>query len=340
MMVPLYNNAPPTSASSSTGLIFDKFFGAWDLAFLEASLAEVTAPNSHIQKFGTSAKLDWIKRLCQRTATPELRALLAEAIARQKTLIEALGGEVWYAVATSRFVTGTGIANPLENGFAFHHTLGVPYLTASGVKGATRNYALEWHAPYPHNDLEAWKKDINRLLGSPDVGVGAVILFDMLPVAPPKLVPEIMTPHYGDWYQTGAAPGDWMSPVPIPFLAVEAGAVFQFGVAPRVLGDPVWPATKATLIKFLTGTLEITGLGAKTAVGYGRFTFAQGNYWRGDTLAAGTKLFWPAASENGEHVVTLENVVLTPDIEIPVQLQNGEQDSPHISSLAELKHIT
>jgi CRISPR/Cas system CMR subunit Cmr6 (Cas7 group RAMP superfamily) len=45
--------------------------------------------------------------------------------------------------------------------------------------------------------------------------------------APPELVPEVMTPHYGDWYATSGAaiaenaPGDWMSPTPIPFLAVE-----------------------------------------------------------------------------------------------------------------------
>ena len=36
-----------------------------------------------------------------------------------------------------------------------------------------------------------------------------------------------------DYYGNGDVPGDWLSPVPIPFLAVAAGTTFQFAIAPR-----------------------------------------------------------------------------------------------------------
>lgn len=255
MNVPLYRRGPGRNWNGLTsldtanlGLVFDKFFDGWNGAFEDYDSKE--------------AKSLWVKRVARDRPAP----LLADAVARQKALAEKLGGAVWYAVATSRFVTGTGIANPLENGFAFHHTLGVPYLTASGLKGAARNYWTEWHDPKPND-----RSEIDRFFEGEGKSVGSVIFFDMLPIAPVTLVPEVMTPHYGDWYQKGEAPGDWMSPTPIPFIAVEAGAVFQVAAAPRVSGDPNRQANREKLRSLLETTLDVTGLGAKTAVGYGRF---------------------------------------------------------------------
>ena len=42
-----------------------------------------------------------------------------------------------------RFVTGTGRSHSVENGFAWHPTLGTPYLSGSSVKGMIRARAQE-----------------------------------------------------------------------------------------------------------------------------------------------------------------------------------------------------
>jgi CRISPR type III-B/RAMP module RAMP protein Cmr6 len=168
----------------------------------------------------------------------------------------------------------SGIANPLENGFAFHHSLGVPYLAATGLKGALRAYWEQWHS------AEGKEQFTGRLFGKN--GVAGVAFFDMLPTTPPTLGPEVMTPHYGDWYAASGAdiaanaPGDWMSPIPIPFLAVETGATFQIAVAPRTAGDPDWPRHLQCMRDVLGDALSVVGLGAKTAVGYGRFKLSDG----------------------------------------------------------------
>ena len=358
MNVPLYRcglgrnwNGLTALPAANLGLVFDKFFDGWNGAFDEYASKE--------------AKSLWVKRIAGARPAP----LLADAIKRQQALVTKLGGAVWYAVAVSRFVTGTGIANPLENGFAFHHTLGVPYLTASGLKGGARNYWTEWHDPKPND-----RDEIDRLLGSAKGGVGSIILFDMLPIAPVALVPEVMTPHYADWYQNGEAPGDWMSPTPIPFIAVEAGAVFQIAAAPRVFGDPNWTATNRDRLKeILENALDITGLGAKTSVGYGRFPLfdtaadakaaadvivaalraewtpppaghrsdappvTSPTYKSGDTLPAGTTVNWNADGDVFE-VKTRAAVTLAPKMKVPVAYEGLDDEAP-ISQIVELKHI-
>jgi CRISPR type III-B/RAMP module RAMP protein Cmr6 len=89
-----------------------------------------------------------------------------------------------------------------------------------------------------------------------------------IPIGPVKLEVDVMTPHYADYYGSGDVPGDWLSPVPIPFLAVAAGTAFQFGIVPRTTDGKEHLETVA---EWLTNALQWLGAGAKTAVGYGRF---------------------------------------------------------------------
>lgn len=63
-------------------------------------------------------------------------------------------------------------------------------------------------------------------------------------------------------------PGDWHSPVPVSFLAVEK-AVMQFGVMPRI-GADVTDDELEQISNVITMALEYLGIGAKTATGYGR----------------------------------------------------------------------
>jgi hypothetical protein len=113
--------------------------------------------------------------------------------------------------------------------------------------------------------------DIDRVFGpEPKAGLhaGSVIFLDALPVEPVALDADVMTPHYGPWYQKGDPPGDWHSPTPIPFLTVAPGQTFQFALLPRTPADKADCETTATLLK---DALQTLGAGAKTAVGYGQF---------------------------------------------------------------------
>ncbi|HHX86956.1 MAG TPA: type III-B CRISPR module RAMP protein Cmr6, partial [Firmicutes bacterium] len=136
-----------------------------------------------------------------------------------------------------RFTTGLGLNNPVENGMAWHHNLGVPYLPGSSVKGLVRSWVEQW---LDHSSQD----EINRIFGprgtrdneEPIKGVGSIIFFDALPVTPVRLAADVMTPHYQKYYSGSEPPGDWQDPNPIPFLTVDEGQAFLFAVAPRKRG--------------------------------------------------------------------------------------------------------
>jgi len=98
-----------------------------------------------------------------------------------------------------------------------------------------------------------------------------VVFLESLPLTPVRLEADVMTPHYAPYYKdikSVKPPADWYDPVPIPFLTVAPGQRFLFAVLPRRLSSQahVEDARRA-----LAEALANLGVGAKTAVGYGRF---------------------------------------------------------------------
>lgn len=98
---------------------------------------------------------------------------------------------------------------------------------------------------------------------------GRVVFFDAVPVEPPRLVVDVMNPHYGPYYQEKGKrtpPADYHSPVPVYFLAVESGSRFAFAVA----------AKEVSLARLACGWLKealgMMGAGGKTSAGYGYFS--------------------------------------------------------------------
>lgn len=257
MVLPLYagHGVPKRySRGFNTGLWYDKFFGFWNTDW----------------SVGEDEKKRWIQEVC--TIPVGDKALLDEAILRLTRLVLALVGEYRCFSTDWRFVTGLGRPHPVENGFAWHHTLGVPFLPGSSVKGIVRTWAEKWVDP-PVSD------DVLRIFGPDgevrDKHVGSVIFFDALPVKPVKLEADVMTPHYLDYYQQERPekpPGDWYDPVPIPLLTVAPGQTFIFAVAPRRSADEQSRADCRLAMEWLTDALAVIGAGSKTAVGYGRFT--------------------------------------------------------------------
>jgi len=75
---------------------------------------------------------------------PEIGKVLDALRARQKFLLKSHAqGLRIEAIAFSPFATGLGNEHPVENGFAFLSPYGLPYLSASGVKGVLRRAAEE-----------------------------------------------------------------------------------------------------------------------------------------------------------------------------------------------------
>ncbi len=240
-------NSANLFASGNHGLLWNKFFDGWGQDFNEPA--------------GGPAKQAWIKKF---TGSAGDEDALKKAGERMQALTKALGGNCQAYTTIAPFVTGLGLEHPVENGFAWHHTLGVPCLPASSVKGLVRAWAENW--------LEC-KAEVARIFGGPGdaEGVGSVIVFDALPTGPVTLMAEVLTPHDGGWRQGNApAPSDWHSPTPIPFLVVAPGARFCFAAAPRP-GAKSGREDAELFMGWLKEALDWIGAGAKTAVGFGRF---------------------------------------------------------------------
>lgn len=270
--------------NGNAGLWYDKFCNSWE--------------NAKFQKE------KWIKAVTNRHCG-DSNELKRERDRRWEMVVELKGQNLCLKTA-SPFVTGLGREHPVENGFLWHHTLGVPYLPGSSIKGMVRAWIEQWA-----NEKD--EEEINRIFGprqkqpTEQPQVGEVVFLDAIPLYPVRLKADIMTPHYGEYYQNKErpkAPGDWISPVPIPFLAVKEDTTFHFAVVPRrqppfeTPGEsgrsPELPVGSTEgggycaaadkearkVCRWLKDALKWIGAGAKTAVGYGRMSVDDSNQER------------------------------------------------------------
>lgn len=265
--LPLYRGAARPNAlppGAHAGLWYDKFCN--------------TSPALTGKKPGRRAKRDnsqdtwksrWIKQFNNKPVGD--REQLQESSRRREQLIKAQGGRCIQLDTRARFITGMGRAHPMENGFAWHPTLGVPFLPGSSLKGLVRAWATSW-ADAPDELLQ--------IFGTP-ARAGSVVFLDALPTTPTRLQADIMTPHVSPWYQASPgeltpakAPADWHAPTPIPFLTVAAGQTFQFALLPATTLSSSRAADKVLeqTLSWLKLALNWLGAGAKTSAGYGRFS--------------------------------------------------------------------
>lgn len=232
-----------------------------------------------------TAKQSWIDSAARHSFDASLQGLLKAHAHRRIALVRACGGNLVELETCWHFVTGLGLPHPVENGFAWHPTLGLPYLPATGVKGLLAAWlqTLEQDVDQAQEDRDEAARRRRGWCGEQD-DAGSLIFFDAVPTEPPALAADVMTPHMGRWYAEGTGisqpdhepqnvPADWHSPVPVPFLVVKE-ATFLFGIAPRPGAE--WgerePRNEVNAaLRALAKALVLLGAGAKTAVGYGRF---------------------------------------------------------------------
>lgn len=253
-----------TPPNGHAGLWYEKYCNKW-----HGDLGEPPPPPNGLKwslkaTKKTSPKVDWVNTV---TGTgylsPQGKDLLAEHHTRLEALCNGSNALQLHFKTTSRLVIGIGQDHPIENGFLWHSTLGVPYIPGNSIKGMLRNWMLAWEG---RAVATSWFESVA------EKGVGELIFLDALPLDVPKLEADVITPHYGPYYRdpTGdTPPADWHSPVPTPFLTVAAGTKFAVRVIQR--------RTKAgaefdleTIRQPLTDAFDFLGIGAKTAVGYGR----------------------------------------------------------------------
>lgn len=283
MSFPFYkDSARVADGLASRQTLPQAHLGLWFTRFYDG----FTAPAWDID---TDSKRGFIDRTVQLSTQQDGagRVRIKALAERQQKLCEALGGRCCTLTAEGPLVTGTGLSHPVENGFTFHPTTGMPYLPASGVKGLLRAWVEVW-ADLPDAErrdrVALWFGAVEGQDEQDAHSAGALIFFDALPTAPVALRCDILTPHMGKWYERGdeltahnyasTAPGDWHSPVPSSFLVADRGAAFVFGIAPRCTGDAGHDARARAAVpqalQALQQALEWIGAGAKTAGGYGR----------------------------------------------------------------------
>ena len=171
------------------------------------------------------------------------------------------------AQVTGRMAVGLGAESVLETAVALHRTYGVPYIPGSALKGLAAAYTRSFL------DQEKWGPETaayRTLFGSTEAA-GYVTFYDGLFVpdsgagehgAP--LMPDVITVHHADYYQGKAAPAEWDSPNPVPFLT--ATGTYLLALA----GPLAWVEHTFALLE---KALAEMGVGAKTSSGYGRMRF-------------------------------------------------------------------
>jgi CRISPR-associated protein Cmr6 len=204
-----------------------------------------------------------------------------------------------------RMALGLGNGSAYNNGFTFHPVYGIPYIPGQALKGIVRSYIIREF--FNKKESKAEQDPVFcYLFGCSEKGydktarAGKLNFLDAFPTNEFKLVPDIMNPHYSEYYgdQTGSkAPVDSEKLIPIFFLSLkDAQFNFVFYIKAKydnTLRDLEFKIDKETsayqnypdnlnlfntakkpsdlVSEILKDALIYQGIGAKTAVGYGRF---------------------------------------------------------------------
>ncbi len=204
----------------------------------------------------------------------------------------------------------------LENaGLALHPWFSFPIIPGSAMKGVARHHAWQaWRQAMldgKPQEAESLIRTIARVFGFPtgdqkpkekeritetqreyldDLGKklklecseGSINFIQAIPSNDEwKLVVDVVNPHGGN---------DYTDPVPSFFLAVEKGASFTFVLASNVLAKE---GDLEFAVKHLQEGLSESGIGAKTAAGYGWFDFGVSSM-DDNAFVANLKLVSPA----------------------------------------------
>lgn len=176
----------------------------------------------------------------------------------------------------SRWAIGIGGVSPYGNLLlpTLHPLYGIPYLPASTLKGLMRHCWINAHENEEAEEvLELFGSSIDEISDDEMNGanrMGQLVFFDSYPDldCKGKLVKDVFTPHYQDYYSSfgSTSPTDDQNPIPIEFLCIED---FRFKIYIGTHKE-LNVNEKNKLQNTLIYVFSEQGIGAKTALGYGR----------------------------------------------------------------------
>jgi CRISPR-associated protein Cmr6 len=247
------------SAVEHAGLWFDRY------------LLVDPDPNRKPKDETAAAQKAW---LIQQTTSIEISAIYNAFYHRWRA---ALPSDVRLAKAEvqGRMVIGTGDKGVAEAGMTLHHTYGVPFIPGSALKGLAAAYAhryLEgdtWRKPPLQQSETITDQPLtaHEILFGSTRSAGFVTFFDALYIPGSvggnrPLAPDVITSHHSEYYVSGTKPpADWDSPIPVPFLTATGRYLIALN------GPAGWVDRALTILGM---ALRDSGIGAKTAAGYGR----------------------------------------------------------------------
>lgn len=199
-----------------------------------------------------------------------------KAFDRHKSTIEepSISGEFQ---TLGRLIIGLGGENVLETGITLNPVYGTPYIPGSALKGLTAHYCDRvWGVGGKKPEFQKGGKYHKDIFGTSEDS-GHFTFHDAW-ITPGSLarslVPDVMTPHHGDYYSKKQdANGGWIPPTdfddPNPITFVSVSGIFLVSVS---CDDPSEIGREYTKIVFglLSEALEHWGIGGKTSSGYGR----------------------------------------------------------------------
>jgi len=188
-------------------------------------------------------------------------------------------------------VIGLGQVSVSETSMTLHHIYGIPYMPGQALKGITRSFIINEY--FDGKEEQALKDDDfinifgiegkNNKLGK----VGKIIFFDSYPVDEINCKMDIMNNHYNDYYLGKRNLDDRQNPVPIKFMTI-CDTKFNINIAIKnkdnesLKGKLLEKLKKIDIENILDATVECvkqalvySGIGAKTAVGYGYFDICE-----------------------------------------------------------------
>ncbi|MEI6715603.1 MAG: type III-B CRISPR module RAMP protein Cmr6 [Verrucomicrobiota bacterium] len=232
---------------------------------------------------GAEAKTDALKRAksIYTTQTERLKETLPST--RWLHALEKQHGERYRCVTLSNLsplILHLGRASVLENvGIYTDRTTGLPSIPGAAVKGVLSTWAT-WEANQKQDGsfpaADGWQADrarfpaehADRILGSnSDSGsehVGEIVFVGAYPKTVPVVGLDIVNPH------RDARGNDLQRLTPNVFLCVESGTQWDFLFYTNVSTKDSKDLLDITET-WLKDALQQSGLGAKTAAGYGRF---------------------------------------------------------------------
>jgi len=189
-----------------------------------------------------------------------------------------------------RLAIGIGSGSVYETSITLHYIYGIPFIPAQSIKGALRSYII---VKYFEKDLfsKKYKDNYSKfeeeilyktpwfvdIFGSNN-NQGRVIFFDAF-TQESEIKIDIMNNHYQPYYNPqrdkNPNPVDTHDPNPVNFMTLK-NTKFELTISTKdnikIKEEKFKDRDILTLVKEeLSSALEVFGIGAKTAVGYGYF---------------------------------------------------------------------